>query len=327
MKWRRRGSPSKRGTRIFFATDVHGSDACFRKFLNAGAAYDCTRLILGGDITGKLVVPIVRDRDGTYRCSYAENRYVGLDDAAKADVTAQIRRVGHYTIVVTPDELEELADPAVQDRVFRKATYDSLADWVTLADERLRGTGRRCFVAPGNDDFLELDGALTGSELVVFAENQRLMIDDVHEMVTTGYSNPTPWDTERELPEADLRARIDAMAKGVGHPENLIAVLHAPPFDSTIDQAPKLDSTLGVTIKPGAGVLMAPVGSTAVRGFIEDTQPLLGLHGHVHESAGMVHIGRTLCINPGSEYTHGVLAGAIVEVGAGEVLRHQLLSG
>jgi Icc-related predicted phosphoesterase len=117
------------------------------------------------------------------------------------------------------------------------------------------------------------------------------------------------------------------MSNGVRDPENLIAVLHAPPFDSTIDQAPKLDSTLGVTVLPGAGMLMAPVGSTAVRGFIEDIQPLLGLHGHVHESAGMIHIGRTLCINPGSEYTHGVLAGAIVEVGAGQVLRHQLLSG
>jgi hypothetical protein len=327
MKWRRSGTPSKRGTRIFFATDVHGSDTCFRKFLNAGAAYDCTCLILGGDITGKLLVPIVRDPDGTYRCSYGENRYAGLDEAGKIEIAAQIRRVGHYIIVVTPEELEELSDPASQDRAFRKATYDSLVDWVTLAEERLRGTGRRCYVAPGNDDFLELDGALTGSELVIFAENRRLMIDDVHEMVTTGYSNPTPWDTERELPEADLRARINAMSNGVRDPENLIAVLHAPPFDSTIDQAPKLDSTLGVTVLPGAGMLMAPVGSTAVRGFIEDIQPLLGLHGHVHESAGMIHIGRTLCINPGSEYTHGVLAGAIVEVGAGQVLRHQLLSG
>jgi Icc-related predicted phosphoesterase len=327
MGWLGRKAPLKHGTRIFFATDIHGSDTCFRKFLNASKSYGCPCLVLGGDITGKVLVPIVRGGDGTYSCSFGENEYSGLDEAGRAEIIERIRRIGHYTIVVTEDEWEQLADPVEQDRAFRKAVYESVADWVALADERLRGTERRCYVAPGNDDFLEIDGALQGSDYVVFAENQRLMIDDVHEMVTTGYSNLTPWETERELSEEDLRQRIDAMSRDVSDPSNLIAVLHPPPYDTILDQAPRLNESLAVTVRPGSGVVMTPVGSTAVRSFIEDTQPLLGLHGHVHESPGAIHLGRTLCINPGSEYTRGGLAGAIVEVGAGEVLRHQLLSG
>ena len=47
---------------------------------------------------------------------------------------------------------------------------------------------------------------------------------------------------------------------------------------------------------------MIHAGSTAVRASIEKHQPLVGLHGHIHESKGFVTLGRTLCLNPGSEY-------------------------
>jgi len=327
MRSKRNGRTTRRGARIFFATDIHGSDACFRKFLNAGHAYECPYLVLGGDLTGKMVVPVVRNGDGTYECQYGENHLRDLNEERKREVIAEVRRFGHYAVVVDRDELRALNDPIEQDRVFRSAVYSSIGDWVTLAEERLAGTGRRVFVAPGNDDFLEIDGALQGSDTVVFAENRCIQLDETHEMVTTGYSNPTPWRTERELPEAQLRIRMNEMVAAVKNNENLIAVLHAPPYDTPLDKAPKLDDDFNVQIRGGAGVEMAAVGSTAVRGFIEDVQPLLALHGHVHESPGLVDIGRTLCVNPGSEYTHGTLRGALVEVGDGEVLRHQLLSG
>jgi uncharacterized protein len=145
-------------------------------------------------------------------------------------------------------------------------------------------------------------------------------------MITTGYSNPTPWDTERELPEPALRERIDKMAAAVRSPENLVAVLHPPPYHSGLDDAPELNAELEMTLD-GMGVRMAPVGSTAVREFLEETQPLLGLHGHVHEGRGAVEVGRTLCLNPGSSYTEGVLSAAIVEFGDGRVLTHQFISG
>ena len=59
---------------------------------------------------------------------------------------------------------------------------------------------------------------------------------------------------------------------------------------------------------------MASVGSIAVRAAIEKYQPLLGLHGHIHESRSAQKIGRTLCINPGSEYGEGVLRGILLEL-------------
>jgi uncharacterized protein len=323
-----RGRPraNGRGTRIFFATDIHGSEQCFRKFLNAAAFYDVHHLILGGDITGKVLVPVVRSPSGDYSCQVGDHRHEGLDENGRREVEEAIRRRGQYPVVGTREELLELDDAEHRDRVFRRIVCQSVEDWVTLADERLRGSGRICFVAPGNDDYLEIDPHLQGSDVVKFCEGLCVELDEEHEMITTGYSNPTPWNTERELPEEALRERIDAMAAEVSDRSRLLAVLHAPPHASELDDAPELGEDLGMKLDAG-GVRMIPVGSRAVRSFIEDAQPLLGLHGHVHESRGAVRLGRTLCINPGSEYPDGVLAGAIVEIKDDTVISHQLVAG
>jgi uncharacterized protein len=327
LRRRHRAKERTRGRRILFATDVHGSERCFRKFLNSAPLYDVDYLILGGDITGKLMVPIVRGLDGTYDCSYGESVHTGLDEDRVATVKDQIRGFGHYFVTVSPEDLNRMQhDPEHRDTVFREVVRKSIEDWVTLAEDRLRGTGVRLFVAPGNDDFLSIDGAMQSSDVVEFAENRLIQLDETHEMITTGYSNPTPWDTERELPEDELRARIDAMAAGVRDPANLIAVLHPPPYRSGLDDAPELTAGLEMRLT-ATGVETAPVGSTAVRGFIEEAQPLLGLHGHVHEGRGSTVIGRTLCLNPGSDYTAGTLSAAIVEVADGRVLTHQFVSG
>jgi Icc-related predicted phosphoesterase len=328
MRWRKSSTGGTGPTRrILFATDVHGSERCFRKFINAGSLYKVDYLILGGDITGKLLVPIVQQPNGTYDCRYGDAVISGADEAGVAALKERIRGFGHYHVVVSPDELHELqTDEARRDEVFREAVRTSVEDWVTLAEDRLRGSGIRCFVAPGNDDFLSIDSALESSEIVEFAENRVIELDETHQMITTGYSNPTPWDTERELPEEQLRLRIEEMAANVHDPSNMIAVLHPPPFRSTLDDAPELGDDLGMTLT-GTGISMAPVGSTAVREFVESAQPLLGLHGHVHEGKGTVMIGRTLCINPGSDYTEGTLSAAIINIATGRVVSHQFVSG
>ena len=315
-----------RGPRLLFATDIHGSERCFRKFLNAAGLYKVDYLIMGGDITGKMLVPVLRRPDGSFECKYGGVEYEDLSESAAADLIKRIRGFGHYTVTVDADELARMQIKEHQDRVFHEVVHKSIEDWVALAEERLRGTGIRCFMAPGNDDFLSIDSAITSSSYVEFAENRLLQLDEMHEMITTGYSNPTPWDTERELPEDELRKRIDEMAKPVKNFQNLVAVLHAPPYGSGLDNAPKLSASLELTLNAG-GVEMAPVGSTAVREFIETAQPLLGLHGHVHEGRGTTMIGRTLCLNPGSSYTEGILSAALIELGDGCVLSHQFVSG
>jgi Icc-related predicted phosphoesterase len=327
MKVRRRvdrnGHP---GARLFFATDIHGSEDCFRKFLNAPSVYRVSHLVLGGDILGKTLVPIARTGEGRYDCNYGEHTYSGLSTGELSEVKRRIRRGGDYTVLVSRDELLALSDEAERDRVFREVAYRSVADWVTLADERLRGTGVRCFVAPGNDDYLEIDSALRGSEVFEFAEGECLQLDEAHDIITTGYSNRTPWHTERELDEPDLAAKLAHMAARARSAENLVAVIHPPPYDSGLDSAPLLTEELAVQ-RGGSGIAMAPVGSTAVREFVEEQQPLVSLHGHVHEGGGAMHIGRTLCINPGSAYMQGTLRGAIIELADGAIRTHQFVTG
>ena len=64
-----------RKTKVYFATDLHGSSKCFRKFVNAGTAYGVDVLVLGGDIAGKALQTIVRGADGRYRCSFVGTDY------------------------------------------------------------------------------------------------------------------------------------------------------------------------------------------------------------------------------------------------------------
>jgi uncharacterized protein len=319
--------PKVASTRLFFATDIHGSEPCFRKFINAGNFYRCQFLILGGDMTGKQIVPITRHTDGTYSCRLRDQRFDNADDDELVEIKRLIRVGGDYPVVGGEDELAELRDPERLERRFRKIVYDSVVDWVTFAEEFLTGTGQRVFVAPGNDDFFEIDRALQGSSVVEFVEGQAVELCDGHSMITTGYSNPTPWNTERELPEDALEQRLEEMVSHVEDVENLVAVIHPPPFDSHLDYAPQLDGDLRIQFDGMGGVRMTPVGSTAVRRFIENHQPLLTLHGHVHEGGGRVAIGRTQCLNPGSEYAKGTLVGAIVTIASGKVLSHQFVNG
>lgn len=314
-----------RGTRIYFATDVHGSEDCFRKLLNARRFYDVQVLVLGGDMIGKGLVPIAKRASG-YSAEWRGESFTDVGRDGLEELQTHIRRAGDYYLVGSPEDLAALNDPDTLDRAFRRAARQSVEQWVTLAEERLRGTGVKCYMAPGNDDFLDIDGALQAGEAVVFAENNVLDIDGTHEMLTTGYSNPTPWKTERELEEPAMRERLDAMACRIGDMSNAVAVIHPPPIGSGLDLAPKIDQNLRVQSTGGA-VLMEPVGSTAVREFIECSQPLIGLHGHVHEGKGTCQIGRTLCVNPGSEYSAGVLTGSLIELGDEQILSHQFVLG
>jgi Icc-related predicted phosphoesterase len=328
MLGKRKKTSRPRGHRIFFATDVHGSEACFRKFLNAREPFEVDDLILGGDIAGKYLVPVTRNGSGAFRLRYGDAEYTGEDSDELKRILRLIRDHGDYPYVASADEIAELSvDSSLRDAVFRRCVYQVASDWAELAEARLSGSGTRCFVAPGNDDFLEIDDALRGGSNVIFAENECLQLTETHEMITTGYSNRTPWETERELDEPVLGERIERMFAKVRNPAALVAVLHAPPYNSSIDQAPELDEDLRPSVKIGGGVLMAPVGSTAVRAFIEQRQPLLSLHGHVHEGLGSEKIGRTLCLNPGSEYASGVLSGAIAELDDEHVRSFQFISG
>ncbi len=315
----------RRSGRLCFVTDVHGSERCFKKFLNAARFYDVQYLILGGDITGKTLVPIERS-DGGWRAEYGEHTYVDLSDQEKEELAQQIRDNGQYPVAGSREELLHLFDEDRREQTFRDVVVAGMKHWMELADERLTGSGVGCFVTPGNDDFWEIDDVIRASETVELGEGRCIRLDERHEMITTGFSNITPWHSPREEDEPELARRIDAMFAEVEDPENLIAVLHCPPWNTELDQAPMIDSEFRVQTS-GGGVEIGPVGSTAVGDFIRTRQPLLGLHGHVHESKASQSIGRTLCLNPGSEYTAGVLNCAIVTLYEDREPEFQFTSG
>lgn len=314
-------------TKVFFVSDVHGSDRCFKKFVNAGKFYGADVLILGGDVTGKAIVPMVRMADGTVKVRDGNTDRLLRSKSEVEGTKKNISDAGNYPYVTDPREFEELeAKPEALVSLFKTLMVESLESWIALADERLAGTGIKCYISPGNDDYLEIDNVLNSGKLVVDPEEKVVRIDDQHEMITLGYTNRTPWDSAREVDEEVLQKKIDGMAEKVGEMKSAIFNIHVPPIDTSIDQAPKLDKNLKPVVS-GGDVVMASAGSSAVRQSIEKYQPLVGLHGHIHESRGMVRIGRTVCFNPGSEYASGILKGVLFELDDDAVRSYLLTSG
>jgi Icc-related predicted phosphoesterase len=312
--------------RLFFATDIHGSETCWRKFLNSGQHYQADVIILGGDMTGKALVPVIHDGAERWHATLLENReeLVGEDQVAAFE-EAVIRR-GYYPFRTTPEVVRELQENEARwHGLFEEEMLKTVERWMQMADEKLAGKGIRCFVCPGNDDQLNVDEVIREAKTVELAEGEVVEIDG-YQMVSSGWSNRTPWHTYREEDEEDLEIRIRKITDQVtAPPERTIFSLHCPPYKSGLDDAPQL--TKNMELKE-AGRSTVPVGSTAVRGAIEEHQPCLGLHGHIHEAKGTTRIGRTLCINPGSSYEQGQLLGAVVELdGKKKVKRFILTSG
>ena len=309
--------------RIFFATDLHGSEMCWRKFLNAGRFYDADVLICGGDMTGKAIVPVVQENGHFTVALGGEQQAVAAEKVG--EVETQIRRKGYYPLRMNLERLQELdQDPVKRTECFQQVMLDGVDRWMGLAAEKLRGTGIRCFVCPGNDDEMEVDDVIRRSDLVELGEG-RIVDVDGFTMISTGWSNHTPWNTHREESEEKLAERIEAMAGQVMDPSKAIFNLHCPPYKSGLDEAPAIDADLKLL---HGGRALRPVGSTAVREAIERHQPLISLHGHIHESKGAVRLGKTLSINPGSSYEEGVLMGAIVQLDARKGIKsYQLVNG
>jgi len=310
-------------TKIFFATDLHGSEMCWRKFLNAAKFYDADVLICGGDMTGKAMIPVVEENSRFTATFGSEVHNVSADEVE--GIENQIRRKGYYPLRVTPERLHELdRDTDKRRETFQQVMLDGVQRWMDMATEKLRGSGVRIFVCPGNDDEMEVDDVVRGSSMVELGEGRVVEIDGFS-MISTGWSNHTPWNTHREETEEELGKRIESMAKQVKDPEHAIFNLHCPPFRSGLDEAPAIDADLKLL---HGGRALRAVGSTAVRAAIDKHQPLLSLHGHIHESKGAVRLGKTLAINPGSSYEEGVLMAAVVNLDAKKGIKsYQLVNG
>jgi hypothetical protein len=321
--------PDKKFTKIFFATDLHGSGRCFEKLLSAAKFYKADVLVLGGDLTGKMLVPIVDLGDGTFKADYVGGKTVHGDEEVKS-LEKEISDSGYYSYRCSKTEMDDLkASKEKVDQLFINIMKETLVSWVERAEPFLSELRVTCYLTGGNDDHQEIVDAIRDTPHVKNSDNKVVKIDQLHEMINLGWSNITPWKCPRDHSEEDLEAAMESLVSSVTDVQNCVFNVHTPPIDCGLDTCPKLDESV-YPPKPvfdkGQAVMIGG-GSTSVRRAVEKYQPLVHLCGHIHESRGTTKIGKTLVINPGSDYPDGVLRGAIVNIGDKKVVSSQLTSG
>lgn len=311
LRAKREKRARKRSRRIFFATDVHGSDRCFRKFLAAATAYDADILLLGGDVAGKGLIPI-RTAGPDSLCADVHGVPVTVAGEDEQRLRDEINRGGFYGVRMDDAEMARMReDAAYADDVFRQEITAQIRRWCDLAEARL-ASDVRCIITPGNDDPSEVDVVLNAAPRIECPERRLCDLGPVL-LASLGDVTPTPWNTEREYSEQELENRISEMLDAVPVGCRAVVNFHCPPYGSGLDVAPELDENLRQVIRGGRPSVI-PVGSKAIREAIKRYQPVVGLHGHIHESHGAQKIGGTVCLNPGSDYSSDVLRGALVDL-------------
>jgi Icc-related predicted phosphoesterase len=314
--------------RILFASDIHASEITFRKFLNAYRIYKADYLVYGGDLTGKAVVPIFRVENHRYKATFL-NQNIEIDETNLGNLLSKIANAGYYGFVTDKSEWDNLINnPEKLQKVLIDLMVDRVQNWLNLIEEKLpemKGKGR-IFIIPGNDDTYEIDKLLNNSEFVINPDGKVVNLDGEHEMLGISNANITPWKCYRDIEEKEIEKKIDNLASKITSLNKSIFLIHVPPFNSNIDMAPKLDEHFRPEVSPMGGIVTVPVGSISVRTAIEKYQPMLGLHGHIHESRGAIKIGKTLCINPGSEYGEGILRAAIIDIKEDKVKDYVFIS-
>ena len=301
-------------TKFLFSSDFHGSETVWRKFLNAARIFHLDALVLSGDMTGKLMVPIIKRPDGLYDATLLGEKYL-LAEEEVPDFEKRCRMITYIPYVTTPQEAEEIAtNEQKREDLFERMEGEIVKAWLSLIPARVPASCK-VVISPGNDDKLSIDEIIRNdpNPQVIFGEEEVVPLDDEHEVLCFGWSNPTPFNSPRECSEEELEERLEAVVAQVKNLETAVFCIHVPPYKSLIDEAPEVDENLNPMVKAGRP-RMVPVGSKAVRKIIEKYQPLLALHGHIHESPGFAKIGRTQCLNPGSEYAEGILKGFLVEL-------------
>ena len=309
---------------IFYVADIHGSDLCFRKWLNAAGFYGADVLVIGGDLTGKVLLPIypAGGHNGAWTATWKDRVHRLETSSEVAELIRLARNDGAYGFVTTADEMAEIGASIERERaVFGRLKVEALEAWLALADERLADRRTRAFLMAGNDDPPEIDALLAEARSLVDVQGAATELSPGIWMASRGESTPTPWHTPRELPDPALGELVRDAVSGLPTGGTTIWNLHMPPYDTGVDRAPRLNDSLHVQYDGSGEPIMVPVGSQAIRDLIAEGEPTIALHGHIHEGRGRYRIGRTVGFNPGSQYQDGVLQGMLLRVSARKGLR------
>jgi Icc-related predicted phosphoesterase len=316
--------------RLFLAADLHGSEIVFRKFLAAAKFYQADALLIGGDVTAKTISPIVEQRDGRFSTRLAGLSREDISAAEIGGIEKSIADSGQYPVRLSEEKYSALrADPDKVDRLFIDCMIEQIGRWTEMAEKHLAPLGIPLYWIGGNDDKPEALATVKSTPHVHYIDEEVTRFDDDHEILGFGWTNPSPWMTPRELTEERLAKRLEPLLNRVQDPAHCIYLMHAPPYGTGLDIAPKLDTSTDPPkpVTQGGQQVLIPVGSTTFRTAILETQPVLGLHGHIHETKNAAKLKRTVCVDPGSEYSAGTLRGAIVNLERDRVLSYQFTTG
>ena len=327
MLWRKKAKNTDGEVKIFFASDLHGSNVCFKKFVNSAQFYGADVLVLGGDLTGKAVIPIAEQQDGTF-LAFQHGELVRIKDKGELDDFVKRQgNIGFYPAVMSEAEYQALRKNAdEQATLFKRLVLERIHEWAAFAADKLKGTDIPLVALPGNDDFHEIDEILTQAAHFDFHEMQVCEFKGGYQMLFCGGSTPTPWDTEREYTEEQYVARFAQLIPQVRDMSRCIFNVHVPPLGTALDACPKLDKNLQVVYEMGLPAQIH-AGCQTLVDVIKEHQPLLGLHGHIHEGRAKINIGGTICINPGSVYPEGILQGAMITLQNGQITQTNLMQG
>lgn len=301
--------------RIFFSVDVHGASSVWRKWLNAAKEHNADVLMLCGDLAGKALVPLIEQPDGNAVAFYFGRDWTLETENEKQEMENRLADAGVYTVRATPDQIEEWQQDSQQvDKLIIREMEKRISQWLDLLLREIDTSKTTVIVMPGNDDDLVLDDIIKSYEdkKVIFPLGQVTTIAG-YETISLAHTNPTPWDTPRETDERQLARMIKEEVAKLADPHKSIFNFHCPPYGTRLDLAPELDKNLRPVTIAGQ-ISFKPVGSKAVRDSILKHKPLLGLHGHIHESYGAQKLGSTIILNPGSEYGEGILRGFVIEI-------------
>lgn len=277
--------------RICFTTDLHGDRGLYEQLANLLRAEKPDLLILGGDLFADGTPADPLGTQGAYIDHDFIPRVLRWRAAAPRLTVACVQ--GNHDWACTRDVLQRHHDAG------RVVLLDHLRLW-------------------HHDGFAFLGHSSTPPTPYTVKDFERLDLP----------GDPIPsfggavWDRVRQAGrEVDLTEHFrtqhtlsQELEQAPAAPDPWMLVAHTPPYDSKLDRLPQVPY---------------PIGSRAVRQFIEQRQPAVALHGHVHESAEVTgsysdRLGRTLCINPGQNYTrlYAVLFDAERPA---ETLRHTVL--
>ncbi len=311
--------------RLLFVTDLHGAERCFELLLEQLATRRFDVVVVGGDVTGKLLVPIVPTAHGQ-SAAHFKGATVQLTSPSETNTfVTRAAATGAYAYPCTSGEyLRLLNDMPYREAIIQRLIDDRLARWLGQLQRVARATHIKVIFNLGNDDSLSCN-ALFPLNNVELAEGTVIELLNGISIASCGYANDTPWHLPRDEPEDKLHQRLQTLIATVEDKARLICNFHAPPYASGLDTAILLEPDLRPQ-SGGFGPLRGPVGSHAVDRVIREMQPLLGLHGHIHESAGRARLGRTVCLNPGSEYEAGILRVAECDFEGSSLTRASLKS-